>query len=82
MTLNLYYPESTTKIPDFDKHLAAAQEGFIVTNNQDMVGAKLTHRGMKSRLLPPGRFSYLERTTWELDKYVIRMTVGEELAAS
>ncbi len=82
VTLNLYYPESTTKIPDFDKHLAAAQEGFIVTNNQDMVGAKLTHRGMKSRLLPPGRFSYLERTTWELDKYVIRMTVGEELAAS
>ena len=46
-----------------------------MTNNQDMVGAKLTHRGMKSRLLPPGRFSYLERTTWELDKYVIRMTV-------
>ena len=67
------------KMDDFDKHLREAQEGFIVTNNQDMVGARLTHRGMKSRLLPPGRYSYLERTTWQLDKYVIRRVMGDRL---
>ena len=79
VVLNLYYPEAAFKIPDFDKHLLEAQEGFIVTNNQDMDGARLTHRGMKSNLLRPGRFSYLERTTWELDRYVIRKVAGDQL---
>ena len=79
VVLNLYYPESTFKMPDFEKHVRDAQEGFIVTNNQDMNGARLTHRGMKSRLLNPGRFSYLERTTWELSKYVARRVAGHVL---
>ena len=77
VTICLYYPESTLKIPDFDKHLNEAMEGFAITNNQDMVGARLTQRGMKSRLLRPGRFSHVERTTWEVDRYVIRKTMGE-----
>ena len=42
-----------------------------------MSGARLTQRGMKSRLLKPGRFSYLERTTWELDKWVVRKVAGD-----
>ena len=44
VTLNLYYPESTTKLP------ISTRSGLC--------------------------------TTWELNKYVIRMTVGEQLAAS
>ena len=71
VTLNLYFTPAAFEMDDFDQHLREAQEGFIVTNNQDMHSARLTHRGMKSRLLPPGRFSHLERSTWELEKYVI-----------
>ena len=77
VVLDLYYPEATTKRADFEEYMRAAQEGFIVTNNQDMDGARLTHRGMRSRLLEPGRYSYLERTTWELDKFVIRKVAGD-----
>ena len=79
VTLNLYYPEAAFKHPEFDKHLLDAQEGFIVTNNQDMVGARLTHRGMRSNLLKQGRFSYLERTTWELGKWVAKKVAGDQI---
>jgi choline monooxygenase len=70
--LNLSYPPSTVALPDFEKHLKEAQEGFTTLNYQDMGGARGTHAGMESRLLPPGRFSYLERTTWEFCNFVIR----------
>jgi hypothetical protein len=59
-------------LPDFEKHLKEAQEGFTTLNYQDMGGARGTHAGMESRFLPPGRFSYLERTTWEFCNFVIR----------
>ena len=36
-----------------------------------MAGACGAHAGMGSRFAAPARFSYLERTTWELDKYVV-----------
>ena len=71
VTLNLWVTEEGLEMEGFDEALRDAQEGFIITNNQDMYGARLTHRGMKSRLVEPGRFSFLERTTWELDRYVI-----------
>ena len=77
VTLDLHYTEAAFKTPNFEDHVREAQEGFIVTNNQDMIGARLTQRGMKSRLLGPGRFSYLERTTWELDKFVIGKVAGD-----
>ena len=70
--LNVCYPESTTKMPDFEKHADDARKGFEVLNYEDMGGAKITHEGMNSRFLPAGRFSHLERTTWELNKYVIQ----------
>jgi phenylpropionate dioxygenase-like ring-hydroxylating dioxygenase large terminal subunit len=70
--INLCYPTSTLVLPDFEKNLQDSQKGFETLNYQDMGGARLTHEGMESRFLAPGRFSYLERTTWELGKYVIR----------
>lgn len=70
--INLCYPVSTTKLPAFEKNLKDAQEGFETLNYQDMGGARGAHTGMESRFLPPGRFSYLERTTWEFGNYVIR----------
>ena len=72
VTLNLYFTEAGTQIDNFTAHLRDAQDGFIVTNNQDMHSAKLTQRGMGSRFLQPGRFATLERTSWELDRYVAR----------
>ena len=74
VTLNLYFTEAGFQIDNFEQHLRDAQDGFIVTNNQDMHSAKLTHHGMHSKLLSPGRFASLERTTWELQRYVIRKT--------
>ena len=79
VTLNLWVTQAAPESDGFDRHLCKAQEGFIVTNNQDMHSAKLTQRGMKSQLLTPGRFSYLEQTTWELGKYVIRNVAGGQI---
>ena len=80
MTLNLYYTEAALKVDGYEQHLRETQEGFITTNNQDMHSARITQIGMNSRLLEPGRFAPLERTTWEVDKYVIRKVAGDQLA--
>ena len=69
--INLYYPESTKKMPDFRENVAPALKGTENLQYQDMSGARGAHAGMGSRFVSPGRFSYLERTTWELDKYVV-----------
>ena len=70
--INLCYPESTTRLPDFQRNLEDALQGFEELNYQDMAGARGTHTGMSSRFSPTGGFSPLERTTWELGKYVVR----------
>ena len=69
--INLLYPENTTKMPDYKENVALALKGFEDLNYQDMGVARGTHAGMGSRFVSPGRFSYLERTTWELGKYVV-----------
>ena len=79
VVLNLYLSAPAFEIEGFDEHLRETQEGFIVTNNQDMHSARITQIGMGSRLLEPGRYSYLEQATWELDKYVIRKLAGAHL---
>ena len=76
ITLNLHFHAPAFEMDDFDRHLRDTQEGLIVTNNQDMHSAKLAQRGMQSKLLTPGRYSYLERTTWELDRYVARKVMA------
>ena len=76
ITLNLLVPASTLEMEHFDAHLRETQEGLIVTNNQDMHSARIAQRGMRSKLLTPGRYSYLERTTWELDRYVARKVMA------
>lgn len=70
--INLCYPASTTRLPDFEENFKEAQKGFEVLNIQDMGGARGAHAGMESRFLGSGRFSYLERTTWEFGCYVLR----------
>ena len=76
VTLDLWFTEEGFAMEDYSQALRAAQEGFITTNNQDMHSARITQRGMRSRQLVPGRFSYLEEATWELDRYVIRRVAG------
>ena len=80
VTLNLYYTQEAFEVDGYEQHLRETQEGFITTNNQDMHSARITQIGMNSRLLKPGRFAPLERTTWEVDKYVIRKVAGDQLA--
>ena len=77
--LNILVTQEGLEIDDYDAALRESQEGFIVTNNQDMHSAKLTQKGMKSSVLTPGRFSHLERATWELDRYVIDKVAGTQL---
>ena len=79
VTLNLYYTDAAFEIDGYEAHLHETQDGFITTNNQDMHSARITQIGMNSRLLNPGRFSYMERTTWELDRYVIRKVAGDRM---
>lgn len=74
--INLGYPESTTKMEDFEEHVIGAIKGIEELNYQDMNGAKITHAGMGSQLFDGGRFSHLERTTWELGKYVANKLKG------
>ena len=76
VTLDLWFTEEGFAMDNYDQALSAAQEGFIVTNNQDMHSAKITQRGMRSRNLPPGRFSYLEEASWELDRYIVKRVAG------
>ena len=76
VTLDLWFTEEGFAMENYPQALGAAQEGFIITNNQDMHSAKITQRGMRSRSLSPGRFSYLEEATWELDRYIIRRVAG------
>ena len=77
--LNLLVSPAALELDNYDEAVRESQEGFIVTNNQDMHSAKLTHKGMKSRVLTPGRFSHLERATWELDRYVVNKVAGKQL---
>ena len=77
--LNLLVSQTGVELESYDEALRETQEGFIVTNNQDMHSAKLTHKGMQSRVLTPGRFSHLERATWELDRYVINKVAAAQL---
>jgi phenylpropionate dioxygenase-like ring-hydroxylating dioxygenase large terminal subunit len=76
VVLNLWFTEAGFAMDDYEEALRDAQEGLIVTNNQDMYAARLVRRGMKSHFLSPGRFSYLEQTTWALDRYVIKKVTG------
>ena len=76
VTLDLWFTEEGFAMDNYPHALQAAQEGFITTNNQDMHSARITQRGMQSRQLAPGRFSFLEEATWELDRYVIRRVAG------
>ena len=77
--LNILVSQSGLEIDNYEEALRQTQEGFIITNNQDMHSAKLTHKGMKSRTLTPGRVSHLERATWELDRYVIDKVANHQL---
>jgi phenylpropionate dioxygenase-like ring-hydroxylating dioxygenase large terminal subunit len=78
--LNLHFTQAAFEMLNFDECLRQSQEGFIVTNNQDMASARATQRGMQSRFLPPGRFSSGEHTTWELQRYVIQQVAGAALS--
>lgn len=71
--LGMCYLSSTLERPDFREDLEAARAGFIATNEQDMASCQLAQRGLGSRFAAAGRYSYLEATTWDLNRYVLRM---------
>ena len=72
VTMNVAFPESTVQLPDFVRNAEDSRKGLEELNYQDMNGARITHAGMNSGSAPRGRFSHLERTTWEVGKYMVR----------
>ncbi|HZP41818.1 MAG TPA: aromatic ring-hydroxylating dioxygenase subunit alpha [Candidatus Binatia bacterium] len=77
LRINLCVPPEATAKPDFDENLAAAMEGIVQFNEQDMWACASTQRGMTSRFAREGRLCWLEKVVWQLGRYVMKR-VGVE----
>jgi phenylpropionate dioxygenase-like ring-hydroxylating dioxygenase large terminal subunit len=77
LRINLCVPSAAMERPNFEQSLAAAREGIVQFNDQDMWVCAGAQRGMTSRFARPGRLCWLEKVVWQLGQYVMRR-VGVE----
>ena len=66
------YPESTIRMKNFDIIFNSVVNGLEILNDQDTEANTQTHRGLRSRFAPRGRYAPKEATLPQFNRWLIK----------